>query len=196
MKLLHLDAGITGQASVSRQLSAAIVDTLVRDNPGLEVVRRDLDANPIAHLDSSNVATLADPNSLVLREFLEADVVVIGAPMYNLGVPSQLKAWFDRISVAGQTFRYTADGPVGLAGGKTVIIASARGGFYAAGTPQADFDFHERYLKAALGFIGIDDVAFVRAEGLAVSPEFRQAALQAALTEARQVSIGATALAA
>ncbi|HEX4098422.1 MAG TPA: NAD(P)H-dependent oxidoreductase [Caulobacteraceae bacterium] len=196
IKLLHLDAGITGQASVSRQLSQAIVDTLVRDNPGLDVVRRDLDADPIPHLDSSNVAALADPNSPILREFIEADVVVIGAPMYNLGIPSQLKAWFDRISVAGQTFRYTAEGPVGLAGGKTVIIASARGGFYAPGTAQADLDFHERYLKAAFGFVGIDDVAIVRAEGVAVSPKLRQAALQAALVEARQVSIGATALAA
>jgi FMN-dependent NADH-azoreductase len=194
MKLLHLDAGITGQGSVSRQLSAAIVETLVHDNPGLDVVRRDLDADPVPHLDSRTLGSAA--GEAILQEFLDADVVVVGAPMYNLGIPSQLKAWFDRIAVAGRTFRYTADGPVGLAGGKTVIVASARGGVYAPGTAQAAADFHEPYLKALFGFIGIDDVAIVRAEGVAVSPEHRREALEAALTEARSVSGRAPALAA
>lgn len=187
MKLLHVDAGITGEGSVSRQLSSAIVETLVRDNPGLEVVRRDLDADPVPHLNSGNVGGLGkDAEAVFLKEFLEADVVVLGAPMYNLGIPSQLKAWFDRVLVAGQTFRYMPEGPVGLAGGKTVIIASARGGIYAPGTAQAEADFHEPYLRTLFRFIGIDDVTIIRAEGVAISPEHRNAALQTALAEARE----------
>ena len=204
MKLLHIDAGITGPASVSRQLSQSIVDALNRDNPGIEVVRRDLDADPAPHLDSRNIASLgpspvdaeATLSGEILREFQEADVVVLGAPMYNLGIPSQLKAWFDRIVVAGQTFRYTAEGPQGLAGGKTVIIASARGGLYAPGTPQALSDFHEPYLKALFGFLGIHDVTIVRAEGVAVSPELREAAIAAAFAHASKLGAPATSLAA
>ena len=197
MKLLHVDAGITGQGSVSRQLSSAVVEALVRDNPGLEVVRRDLDAQPIPHLDSGNVSALGKAaGAEILREFLDADVVVIGAPMYNLGIPSQLKAWFDRVLVAGQTFRYTAEGAQGLAGGKTVIVASARGGLYAPGTAQAAADFHEPYLKALLGFMGIDDVTIVRAEGVAISPEHREQALEAAFAAAAKLSSQIPALAA
>ncbi len=199
MKLLHIDAGITGPGSVSRQLSAAAVEALTRIAPGLEVIRRDLDADPIPHLDSGNVASLrpaggvvVDPEAArsadILNEFLEADVVVIGAPMYNFGIPSQLKAWFDRILVAGRTFRYTAAGPEGLAGGKAVIVASARGGFYGPGTPQADIDFHEPHLKALFRMIGIDDVTILRAEGVAVSPEHRQAALDAAFAAAPKLA--------
>ncbi len=200
MKLLHIDAGITGPAAVSRQLSSAVVQALLQAAPGLELVRRDLDADPVPHLDSRNVAALrpvggdavqdeeAVRNAALVQEFIDADVVVIGAPMYNLGIPSQLKAWFDRILVAGRTFRYTASGPEGLAGGKTVILASARGGLYAAGGPQADNDFHEPYLRALFRFIGIDDVAIVRAEGVAISPELRQQAIAAALTAADRLA--------
>lgn len=181
MKLLHIDAGITGDASVSRQLSAAVIAALRDLDPTAQVVRRDLDAEPIPHLDSGNIGELAVEDGQILREFLDADVVVIGAPMYNFGIPSQLKAWFDRVLVAGKTFRYTADGPVGLAGGKRVIVASARGGFYAPGTPQAAIDFHEPHLRALFGMIGVDDVTIVRAEGVAVGPEQRSAAIAAAL---------------
>ena len=109
--------------------------------------------------------------------------------MYNLGVPSVLKAWIDRISIAGVTFRYTEKGPVGLAGGKRVVIASTRGGLYAAGSPGAALDFQETYLRTVFAFLGVTDVEVVRAEGLALSPEHRQAALQAALGEpARQAA--------
>ena len=199
MKLLHIDAGITGPGAVSRQISAAIVDNLIRANPGLEVVHRDLDADPIPHLDSHNVGALraidgeglegeAARTAAILKEFLDADVVVLGAPMYNFGIPSQLKAWFDRVLVAGKTFRYTAEGVQGLAGGKTVIIASARGGLYAPGTPQAAVDFHEPYLKGLFGFIGVDDVTIVRAEGVNVSPELRESALKAAFASAAQAT--------
>ena len=199
MKLLHIDAGITGPGAVSRQISAAIVDNLVRANPGLEVVRRDLDADPIPHLDSRNVGALraidgealegeAARTAAILKEFLEADVLVLGAPMYNLGIPSLLKAWFDRIMVAGKTFRYTAEGVQGLAGDKTVIIASARGGLYAPGTPQAAVDFHEPYLRGLFGFMGVQDLTIVRAEGVNVSPELRESALKAAFASAARVT--------
>jgi FMN-dependent NADH-azoreductase len=185
MKVLHIDAGIT-PASVSRQLSAAVVEQLAGANPELDVVRRDLAADPIPHLDGAALAGLAD--NPVLAEFLDADVIVIGAPMYNFGLPSQLKAWFDRVAVAGRTFRYTPNGPEGLAGGKTVIVASARGGVYAPETPMAALDFQENYLRAVLGFLGVDDIRFVRAEGVAISPEHREAALGAALASAPAVA--------
>jgi len=187
MKLLHIDAGITGNASVSRQLSAAVVQAVRDQHPDVQVARRDLDAEPIPHLDSGNIAGLAADDGEILREFLDADVVVIGAPMYNFGIPSQLKAWFDRILVAGKTFRYTATGPEGLVGGKKVIVASARGGFYAPGTPQAEIDFHEPHLRAMFRMIGVADVTILRAEGVAVSPDHRAAALEAAVKAAPSV---------
>ena len=205
MKLLHIDAGITGPNSVSRQLSGAIVEALAKADPSLQIVSRDLDADPIPHLDGGDFGLRAVEGSddkaaraaAVLQEFLDADIVVIGAPMYNLGIPSQLKAWFDRILVAGKTFRYTANGPEGLSAGKRVIVASARGGLYAPGTPQAAADFHEPYLRTLFAFIGIDEIAMIRAEGVAISPEQRQAAVSAALGSVSEVTAGAvTALAA
>jgi FMN-dependent NADH-azoreductase len=140
MKLLHIDSSILGEASASRELSAAIVAALTRIMPHIEIVRRDLDADPIPHLDSRLLAAVrpeiaADPaahtddsSSTVLQEFLGADIVVIGAPMYNFTIPTQLKAWLDRIVIAGKTFRYDETGAKGLAGDKKVIIASTRGG--------------------------------------------------------------------
>ncbi|MGH8030615.1 MAG: NAD(P)H-dependent oxidoreductase, partial [Arenimonas sp.] len=113
----------------------------------------------------------------VLEEFLAADVVVVGAPMYNFSIPSQLKAWIDRVAVAGRTFRYTDSGPQGLAGGKRVIVASTRGGIH-SGAPS---DFVEPYLRQVFGFLGIDDIEFVTAEGLAYSPEHREQAMGKAL---------------
>lgn len=184
MKLLHIDAGITGDASVSRRLSAAVVQAVRDQRPDAQVVRRDLDTAPIPHLDSGNIAGLAADDDQILAEFLAADVVVIGAPMYNFGIPSQLKAWFDRILVAGKTFRYTANGPEGLVAGKKVIVASARGGFYAPGTPQAEIDFHEPHLRAMFRMIGVTDVTILRAEGVAVSPDHRTAAIEAAVNAA------------
>jgi FMN-dependent NADH-azoreductase len=193
MKLLHVDAGITGDNSVSRQLTAAIVEAARAADPSLQVVRRDLAAEPVPHLDGGRLGGLADNE--ILQEFLDADVVVIGAPMYNFGVPSQLKAWLDHVLVAGKTFRYTADGPQGLAAGKRVIIASARGGFYAEG-PMAAIDFQEPYLRAVLNFIGVTDVEVVRAEGVNISPENREAALKAAIAAAPDVAATLKALAA
>ncbi|HTV86494.1 MAG TPA: FMN-dependent NADH-azoreductase [Dyella sp.] len=180
MKLLHLDASSLGQHSVSRELSAAIVAQIAQANPSVNVTYRDLTAHPLPHwvpvVDADSDA--AKQSQGVLDEFLAADVVVIGAPMYNFSIPSQLKAWIDRVSVAGKTFRYTENGPEGLAGGKRVVIASSRGGIYAG--PMAGLDFQEPYLRAVFGFLGIQDVAFVRAEGVAVSAETKAKALASA----------------
>jgi len=193
MKLLHIDSSISGGASASRQLSARTVDHFRRTHRNVEVIRRDLDADPLPHLDGKQLAAMVPTTAsdaqtgealakgfAALEEFQQADVVVIGAPMYNFGVPSQIKAWIDRIAVAGKTFRYTEQGPVGLSGGKTVIIASSRGGIYAHGTPGAAMDFQENYLRAVFTFLGVTDIAFVRAEGIAFGPEQREAALNGA----------------
>ncbi|MBB5209393.1 FMN-dependent NADH-azoreductase [Chiayiivirga flava] len=182
MNILHLDSSPLGGHSVTRELTAAIVAQLRRDNPGSRTVRRDLAADPLPHwAPAADAATpAARTGGEVLDEFLAADVVVIGAPMYNFSVPSQLKAWIDRIVIAGSTFRYTATGPEGLAGGRRVIVASARGGFYGAGTPGAAADFQEPYLRQVFAMIGIGDVQFVRAEGVGISAEQKAASLAAA----------------
>jgi FMN-dependent NADH-azoreductase len=182
MKLLHIDSSALGAYSVSRQLTGDIVAELKRATPELSVRYHDLAAHPLPHW--TPVADAADPAAVLgtemLEEFLAADVVVIGAPMYNFAISSSLKAWLDRILVAGKTFRYTANGPECLAGGKRVIVASSRGGFYGKDTPAAAMDFQEPYLRAALGFIGISDIEFVRAEGIAVGDEQKAAALKSA----------------
>ena len=182
MKLLHLDSSILGDNSASRALSAAVVAQVRAHQPGVEVIHRDLSgAHALPHLDGSALAqadaVLAARAARVLEEFLAADVVVIGAPMYNFGIPSQLKAWIDRIAVAGRTFKYTENGPIGLAGGKKVIVAEASGGEY-AGTA---IDFVAPYLKQVFGFLGITDVEFVRAERVAYSPQHKAEAIEAAL---------------
>jgi FMN-dependent NADH-azoreductase len=121
-----------------------------------------------------------------LQEFLDADIVVVGAPMYNFSIPSQLKAWIDRLAVAGKTFRYTEKGPEGLAGGKKVIVASSRGGFYGPDSQAAFLDHQESYLRGVFGFFGITDVTFIRAEGVALGAEQREKALDAAKIEIAQ----------
>ncbi len=174
MTILKIDSSITGEASVSRKLTAATIDQLVAQNPGATVITRDLAAEPLDHL---TLAAFADTQ--VLDEFLAADTVVIGAPMYNFGVPSQLKAWIDRIAIAGKTFRYTEAGPEGLAGDKRVIVAISRGGFYDATSPA---EHVETYLKGVLGFIGVTP-EFVHADGIAIGPEQREAAIAKGLSE-------------
>jgi FMN-dependent NADH-azoreductase len=123
-------------------------------------------------------------SAAVLDEFLAADVVVIGAPMYNFTIPSQLKAWIDRILVVGKTFKYGAAGPEGLAGGKRVIVAISRGGHYGADTPYAAGEHLETYLRWVFGFIGITSVEFIPADGLQLGPEHREKALAGALEAA------------
>jgi len=178
MKLLHIDSSVLGENSASRSLTSAIVARLRSEHPDVEVAHRDLAAQTLPHF--TPVLAEGHPcvsrNAEILDEFLAADVVVIGAPMYNFTIPSQLKAWIDRILTAGKTFRYNENGPEGLAGGKRVIVASARGGIYSDG-PAKTVDFQETYLRHVFGFIGINDVEFVRAEGLNFGPDQRQAAL-------------------
>jgi FMN-dependent NADH-azoreductase len=193
MKLLHLDSSVLGPHSVSRQVSAAIVDRLRRATPGLEIAYRDLTLTPLAHLSGSHLAagqgapaeeSLREDiaaGQAVLSEFLAADIVVLGAPMYNFTIPSQLKAWIDRILVAGKTFKYGAAGAEGLAGNKRVIIAISRGGFYGAGTPAAVGEHLETYLRWVFGFIGVTNPELISADGVQVGPEHREKALAGAL---------------
>ncbi len=205
MNLLHVDSSITGEQSVSRKLSAAVVARLTAESPGLTVTRRDLAAEPLPVLDAAtlagiNVAPKPQPaehqeeeraEHAVMREFLAADIVVIGAPMYNFGVPAQLKTWIDYLAVAGKTFQYTAQGPVGLVHGKRVVIASSRGGMYGPGAPAAGFEHQESYLRAIFGFLGVTDLTVVRAEGLAMGLEKAQAAVGEAMKEIAQLRAAA-----
>lgn len=181
MNLLHIDSSILGQNSASRELSAAIVARLRREAPGATIAYRDLASDPLPHLSGASLAGAdadeATASAAAMAEFLAADVVVIGVPMYNFNIPSQLKAWIDRLSVAGKTFRYTAEGPVGLAVGKKIIVAGAYGGFHPHGGPS---NFIEPYLRFVFRFWGIEDVGFVTAEGLAVSTEQRKQSMAAA----------------
>lgn len=185
MKILHLDSSIQGDASASRAISAAVVERLRAADPGLEVVYRDLIASPLPHLTLDSFAALQSKD--VLEEFQAADVVVIGAALYNFTIPSQLKAWIDRILIAGQTFQYGENGPVGLAGGKRVIVALARGGVYGEGSALAAWEHAETLLRSTLGFIGITSPEFIIAEGLALGEESRKASTDAALERAKQV---------
>jgi FMN-dependent NADH-azoreductase len=200
MKLLHIDSSVLGPHSVSRQVSAAIVDRLYKATPALEVVYRDLATTPLAHLSGSHLAAAqgAVPEAValqqdlaagqaVLEEFLAADIVVIGAPMYNFTIPSQLKAWIDRILVSGKTFKYSAQGVEGLAGNKRVIIAISRGGIYGAGTPSAAAEHLETYLRWVFSFIGIANPEIIVAEGVQIGPEQREKALESALTTAAKL---------
>ena len=179
MTILHIDSSISGDNSVSRLVTARIADQLLAGDPRATLIQRDLVAEPIGHL------TLASFNDQeLLEEFLAADMVVIGAPMYNFTLPSQLKAWIDRILVAGRTFRYTPEGPEGLAGGKRVIIALARGGFYEQGSA---LEHLETYLRGVFGFIGIEP-EFVHADGINYGPEQRQAGIAHAMEEAERLA--------
>ena len=199
MKLLHIDSSVLGPHSVSRQVSAAIVDRLRQATPGLAITYRDLTTTPLAHLSGSHLAAAqgAAPaaevqadlaaGQAVLDEFLAADIVVLGAPMYNFTIPSQLKAWIDRILVPGKTFKYAADGAEGLAGSKRVIVAISRGGFYGADSPAAALEHLESYLRGVFGFIGIRNPEFISADGIMVGPEHREKALAGALEAATKL---------
>lgn len=195
MKLLHIDSSPLADASVSRRLTASVVEEFRRSERDVEVVHRDLAAAPPDHLTGElmKVVKFHDLDNLndrqktelaltdeLVEEFLGADVVVIGAPMYNFSIPTQLKAWIDRIAQAGRTFRYTDSGPVGLAGGKRVVIASSRGGIYAGTALEGALDHQEAFLRTVLGFMGVSDVTVVRAEGVAMGPDARTKAMAAA----------------
>ena len=200
MRLLHIDSAITGAASVSRQLTASTVEQWRTVHPQLQVEHLDLVAQPVAHYNgealalrqgqTENLSAAQERENAVterlLAQFLAADVVVLGAPIYNFSIPTQLKAWIDRIVQPGRTFRYTAYGPEGLAGDKTVVVVSSRGGVYSDSEAARSLDFQERYLQTVLGFIGVTDVRVVRAEGLGRGADARAEALAQA-----QQAIGA-----
>jgi FMN-dependent NADH-azoreductase len=195
MNILHLDSSILGAASVSRVLSAAAVERFRAR--GAEVAYRDLVAQPLPHLSGPYLAALSSGEAgqsaalerdvalgkAVLEEFLDADVVVIGVPFYNFGIPTQLKAWMDRILVAGRTFRYTANGAEGLAGRKRLILAIARGGFYGPGTSDHASEHAESHLRTAFGLIGLKEVEVVSANGVSIGPRQREDAIRAALVQ-------------
>ncbi|EPL07196.1 FMN-dependent NADH-azoreductase [Pseudomonas sp. CF161] len=188
MKLLHIDSSILGDHSASRQLSHNVVAAWQAADPSVVVTYRDLASDAISHFSAATLLAAgtsaelrdaalqheAELSASTLAEFLAADAVVIAAPMYNFSIPTQLKAWIDRIAVAGQTFRYTEAGPEGLCGNKKVVVVSTSGGLHVG---QATGVGHEDYLKVMLGFIGITDLEFVRAHGLAYGEEVRSKAL-------------------
>jgi len=197
LKLLHIDSSITGENSASRKLSQQIVNAWVAQHPGTHVQHLDLVAHAPQHftmnamaprtgqtdgLSSEQIAENTLSETLV-SDFLAADVIVIGAPLYNFSIPTQLKAWIDRIAQPGRTFRYTAQGPEGLAKGKTVIIASSRGGVYSTEETLQALEHQESYLKVVMGFFGITDIRVVRAEGLAMGPDAVAAAFSSASSE-------------
>lgn len=195
MKLLHIDSSPLNGNSVSRELTARVVAQWRAAHPHTKVEHLDLAKDAPSHLSidslgfrmGANAEGISDvqrrENELsekLVSQFLAADVVVVGAPMYNFSVPSQLKAWIDRVAQAGRTFKYTEKGPVGLAAGKTVIVASSRGGVYSSNPALAGLDHQESYLKTVFGFFGITNVRFVRAEGVAMGDEARKNAFDLA----------------
>ena len=194
-KVLIIDSAATGDSSVSRKLTAELADRLMQRDPTVSIVRRDIGAAPVPHLTAETVgairgvpaATDAGRDALALSDALvaevkDADVIVLGAPMYNFGMSSTLKAWFDHILRAGVTFRYSEQGPEGLVTGKKAIVVETRAGFYSDG-PAASMDSQEPHIRTLLGFMGVTDVTFVRAEKLAFGPEAATAAIAEAVEQ-------------
>ncbi|MET0542733.1 MAG: FMN-dependent NADH-azoreductase [Variovorax sp.] len=192
-RLLHVDSSVLGTHSVSRQLTAELVADYLAAHPATTVDYLDLAVDAPSHFDTNSIGSRgaqAEPTDVQRREnaiseklvtqFLAADVVVIGAPLYNFSVPTQLKAWIDRLAQPGRTFKYGDKGPVGLAGGKTVIVVSTRGGMYSTSDVGQSMEHQESYLKVVFGFFGVTDVRFVRAEGLAMGDAPKAAAIEAA----------------
>ncbi|MEN1834054.1 FMN-dependent NADH-azoreductase [Pseudomonas lijiangensis] len=191
MTVLHIDSSILGDHSASRQLSRSVVQAYQAINADSQVIYRDLASDALSHFSAATLAAAGTPaesrdaaqqqevdaNEAILQEFLAADVLILGAPMYNFTIPSQLKAWIDRITVAGRTFRYSEAGPEGLCAGKKVIVVSTSGGLH-VGQPTGVG--HEELLKALFAFIGVTDLQFVRAHGLAYGEEPRANAMSTA----------------
>ncbi len=198
--LLLVNSSASGDTSVSRRLTTELVERLRADEPSLRVTVRDVGADPLPHLDverlpglggsteteeARDTARLADE---LVAELKAADLLVIGTPMYNFGITSTLKAWFDHVLRAGVTFAYTAEGSKGLLENKRAVVVETRGGSYSDG-PAAVMDAQEPHLRAMLGLVGITDVTFVHAECLAVSPEARASAINEAAGELRALSL-------
>lgn len=191
MNLLHLDSSIMGANSASRVLSAAIVERIVETHDAVNVTYRDLAREPLPHLSFDAFMALDAGNDV--QQLLNTDIVVIGAAFYNFSVPTQLKAWIDHIVVRGKTFARGENGPIGLAQGKRVIVALARGNVYSEGSPYQAFEHAETLLRSVFTFIGVSDIEFVVAEGLGRNEEVRRASIASALEAARKVSPNAAA---
>ncbi|MBY5878412.1 FMN-dependent NADH-azoreductase [Rhizobium leguminosarum] len=194
--ILHIDSSILGGYSVSRTLTAEIVAKQEALHPGARVIRRDLVVDAAMHLSDAHMAVFQGgevgnaalgqdlaTGGAYIDDLFAADIIVIGAPMYNFTVPTQLKGWIDRVLVAGRTFQYGANGPEGLVKGKKVLIASARGGVYTGDSPAAGLDHQETYMRGVLAFIGLTDVTIIRAEGLALGEDVKAAAVAGAKTQ-------------
>ena len=190
MQLLHIDSAITGDQSVSRQLSARAVQAWVQAHPGTQVQRLDLAVDAPSHLSADSLGFRTGQaaetevqrrenavSEALVSQFLASDVIVIGTPFYNFTIPTQLKAWIDRIAQSGRTFKYTDKGPVGLAGGKTLIVVVSRGGIYSTSEGGRAMEHQEGYLRTVFGFMGVTDVRFVRAEGVGMGPDAKNQAL-------------------
>jgi len=192
MKILHLDSSITGQFSVSRLLTAEIVAAEVARHPDAEVIYHDLAETPAMHLSPAHLAAFQGGpvtnealrqdlalGARYIEELFSADVIVIGAPMYNHGLPTQLKSWIDRVTVAGKTFRYTERGPEGLLpAGKQIFIVSSKGGVYSGESPAKHLEHSETHLTGVLGLMGLKNATVIRAEGIGLGPEARQRAIE------------------
>ena len=207
-RVLIIDSAATGEASVSRKLTAKFAERLRQHNPAVRINHRDIGAAPIPHLTEATVGAIrggdaeteearaaVELSDMLIAEIKEADVIVIGAPMYNFGIPSTLKAWFDHVLRAGITFRYSAEGPEGLVKGKHGIVIESRAGLYSEG-PAAALDSQEPHLRTMLGFMGIEDLTFVRAERLAFGPDAASAAIDEAAAKLAGLAVTEWALAA
>jgi FMN-dependent NADH-azoreductase len=194
--ILHIDSSILGDYSVSRLLSADIVARLQALHPSSEVIYHDLAATGPGHASGAYMAAtrgtqVTDPSlhaelatgNAYIDELLASDIIVIGTPMYNFAISSQLKAWIDRIVIAGRTFKYDENGVEGLVKGKKLYLASAQGGFYSQEGPMAFLDHQEAYLKGVLGFIGLTDVTIIRVDGINLGEEVKAAAMSKAKAE-------------
>jgi FMN-dependent NADH-azoreductase len=182
--LLHINSSVRNAGSISRQLTAEFLEKWKAAEPGTKIVERDLAAHPLPHLAEETLGAFFTPaekrspeqvraaqlSDQLVAELAAADVILIGAPMYNFSVSSGLKAWIDHVARAGLTFKYTESGPVGLLQGKKVYVFTSRGGVYSQG-PAKSMDFHETYLRGVLGFIGLTDITFVHTEGLAMGED-------------------------
>jgi FMN-dependent NADH-azoreductase len=202
MNLLHIDSSVLADNSVSRKLTAQIVAEWSANHPGTTVNYLDLATQAPSHLSADSLGFRLAPGAAVsdvqkaenaisealVLQFLAADVIVVGAPLYNFSVPSQLKAWIDRVAQVGRTFKYTETGPVGLAGGKTVIVASTRGGMYSTSEGGRAMEHQESYLQTVFGFFGISDVRIVRAEGLAMGEAGKAQALASAESDIKSAT--------
>jgi FMN-dependent NADH-azoreductase len=196
MKILQIKSSVFNGNGQSSRLANEFVALLQEQHPGAEVLERDLVTDPVPHLDGARVGAffakpetrdaaqkaVIDYSDALINELRGADVLVLGLPMYNFGVPSQLKAWFDHLARAGETFKYTEKGPVGLITGKKAYVFAARGGLYGDTHSQSEF------VRQFLGFIGITDVELVYAEGLAISPESRNNSLAAAQARSQRLA--------